>query len=78
MGYRELASKWEFSPEEKKIREQCENCKYSWRAMDTCAIVVCDYLAKTGKRRNCPVENCVKFAPIDKERRRRGWLYEDN
>ena len=40
----------------------CKSCKYHYGGDN--AITICDYLLKTGKRRNCPVGVCDKYEPI--------------
>ena len=64
----------ENTQERKKHKKRCIKCKYSYVPNIKGAIIVCDYLDKTGRRRGCPAENCDKFEP--REELRKGRKYD--
>nr|DAD99468.1 MAG TPA: hypothetical protein [Siphoviridae sp. ctNU74] len=39
-------------------KKRCAKCRYSVKLQST---VLCDYLEKTGHRRDCDAETCTKF-----------------
>lgn len=43
----------------------CKSCKYSctMASYDNGKGMMCNYLAKTGKRRNCEIGECDKYEP---------------
>lgn len=54
--------------------ERCRICKYSRKmeGVDGTDGIACLYIAITGSRRNCPVDNCDKFQSLsEKEIKRR-------
>ena len=51
----------------------CKQCEYSWGHQDSHGFVYCDYLCRTGKRRNCPVGKCDKFKQRETNRKGIPW-----
>lgn len=51
----------------KTTKEYCQQCEYCFGGQSETALVSCDYLLKTGKRRKCPVGKCDKFKPKTKK-----------
>lgn len=49
----------------KTTQDICKKCKYHYGGDN--ALIICDYLEKTGNRRNCPVGVCNKFEPIHRK-----------
>ena len=47
----------------KTTKSYCQKCEYCFGGQSDTALISCDYLLKTGKRRNCPVGKCDKFEP---------------
>jgi len=49
----------------------CVTCKYHFGGDSRChqSQIGCEYILKTGKRRNCPIGKCDKYEPINKEER---------
>ena len=48
----------------KTSNELCAKCKYHYGGNNS-GVLICDYLAKTGKRRNCDIGKCDKFEKGD-------------
>ena len=44
--------------------ELCAKCKYHYGGNNN-GVPICDYLARTGKRRNCDIGKCDKFEKGD-------------
>ena len=51
--------------------EYCRQCEYHYGGDN--AIISCDYLLKTGKRRKCPVGKCDKFKKKTNTKREIPW-----
>lgn len=48
----------------------CRGCHWFGRKS-----ITCDYFLKTGKRKEGCGETCTAYRPIDKEEKRKDWLY---
>lgn len=54
--------------------EKCKGCKYHGRlngTIDNKPIITCDYILQGLGRRNCSIEHCDKYEPINETKKRR-------
>ena len=55
-------------------KEKCRKCKYANKyctTKDCLSKLTCDYIGKTGRRRGCRPDECDKFEPVEKKRKKR-------
>lgn len=54
----------------------CRQCEYHYGGDN--ALISCDYLLRTGKRRKCPVGKCDKFKQKETNRKEIPWSEASN